>query len=81
MARTLSMQERRISMAERADYLAALSARSHSAAAAQAHFWVFEHAGEPGRFLEFTEAADAAVLAQLLGKAEVPDHWREVREV
>jgi hypothetical protein len=79
MPRTLSMQERRVSDAERADYLAALSARSSSASAAQAHFWVFEHARESGRFLEFTEAADAVTLAQLLGVEDVSDHWREVR--
>lgn len=79
MPRTLSMQERRVSDAERADYLAALSARSQSASAAQAHFWVFEHASERGRFVEFIEAADADTVARLLGVDGTPEHWLEVR--
>jgi len=79
MARTLSIVECRIRDDERADYLAALPARAARAAAASAHFWVFEHASERGRFVEFTEAGDAQRLAELVGNDAPADFWREVR--
>lgn len=79
MARALHMQERRVSAEARADYLAALPARKERAAAVQAYFWVFEHAGESGRFLEFTEAKREEDLAALVGLADASDSWREVQ--
>lgn len=79
MARVLSMQEQRIATADRAAYLAALPERRQRAAAVQAHFWVFEHAGDPGRFVEFTEAASEGMLATASGSDATPDVWREVQ--
>jgi hypothetical protein len=79
MARTLNIVECRVSDDERADYLAALPARTARAAAVSAHFWVFEHASDRGRFVEFTEAGDAQRLADLLGNDKPADFWREVR--
>ncbi len=79
MPRTLAMQERRVTEAERAEYLAALSARSSSASAAQAHFWAFEHASDRGRFVEFVEAADREALTRFLGVDDPPEYWLEVR--
>lgn len=79
MARTLTIVERRVSDAERAEYLAALSARKLRAAAVPAHFWVFEHATERGRFVEFTEAAGEQQIAAAHGDHAPADLWREVQ--
>jgi|APMI01.1.fsa_nt_gi hypothetical protein len=79
MARALHMQERRVEAAERASYLASLPLRKTRAAAVEAHFWVFEHAGEPGRFMEFTEAKREADLAALVGAMAASDSWGEVQ--
>ncbi|MCA0376477.1 MAG: hypothetical protein LCH84_12555 [Gemmatimonadetes bacterium] len=76
MARVLHMQERRVSAEERPAYRAGLDARRAQAAAAQAHFWVFEHAADEARVLEFTEAASADVLRMLVGQDIDADHWR-----
>ena len=73
MARTLTIVERRVSEAERAEYLAALSA------VVPAHFWVFEHATERGRFVEFTEAAGEQQIAAAHGDHAPADLWREVQ--
>ncbi|MBL0940196.1 MAG: hypothetical protein IBJ03_14980 [Gemmatimonadaceae bacterium] len=79
MTRALHVTELRVPDAERATYLAALPARTSRAAAVPAHFWVFEHAADPGHFLEFTEAASDALLATALGVENVTDRWREVQ--
>ncbi len=79
MARALHMQERRVDAAERAAYLASLQPRKDRAAAVQAYFWVFEHAGEPGRFMEFTEAKRDVDLAALVGAVAAADSWGEVQ--
>lgn len=79
MARTLSIIERRVSDAERVAYLAALPARKQRAAAVPAHFWVFEHAAERGRFVEFTEAAGEEQVAAVHGHDAPADLWREVQ--
>lgn len=79
MARTLSIVERHVSDAARAEYLAALPSRRERAAAVPAHFWVFEHAAERGRFIEFTEAAGAEQIAALHGTDDARDLWREVQ--
>jgi hypothetical protein len=79
MARSLAIVERRVRDDERAAYLAALTARQARAAAVPAHFWVFEHATERGRFVEFTEAASDASIAALHGHDMPADLWREVQ--
>ncbi|MDQ8158690.1 MAG: hypothetical protein P3B76_00155 [Gemmatimonadota bacterium] len=79
MARVLTMQECVVAPAERGAYLAALAERRQRAAAVSAHFWVFEHATESGRFVEFTEAAGEAQLAALQDAGTPPDRWREVQ--
>lgn len=79
MPRTLTIVERRVSDAERAEYLAALPGRKARAAAVPAHFWVFEHATERGRFVEFTEAGGEAQIAALHGTDQPRDLWCEVQ--
>lgn len=79
MARALTMHEQRVATADRAAYFAALADRRQRAAAVQAHFWVFEHAGDPGRFVEFTEAASEEILAAVSGNVETLGVWREVQ--
>ena len=50
---------------------------------ASCNFWVFEEAGLPGAFIEFTEATDAAVLTAAHANAPdvVFDATRVYREV
>jgi hypothetical protein len=73
--------ERRVSTDERAAYLAGLAPRRLEAAAVRAHFWVFEHHEEPGRFVEFTEAGSVAEIASV-HDGEVPaPYWREVQGI
>ncbi len=78
MSRVLSMNERRVEAVEREAYLAALPVRRAAASAVHAHFWVFEHATEHGRFVEFTEAASDDVLRAAHGHDAPTDSWREV---
>lgn len=79
MARALTMVERHVADGERASYLAALPMRTQRAAAVPAHFWVFEHATERGRFIEFTEAAGESELAAVHGQDMAAYCWREVQ--
>ena len=81
MARSLHIVERVVPDDGRAAYLAQLARRRQQAAAVQAHFWAFEHAGEAGRFVEFTEAPSEEALAAACGHADgaVTEHWTEVR--
>lgn len=80
MSRALHMMELRVALAERADYLAALPSRVARAAAVPAHFWVFEHASEAGRFVEFTEAANTELLAVAVGHEAASNAWRQAGE-
>ena len=79
MARVLAMQERVVAPAERGAYLASLGRRRARAAVAPAHFWVFEHATESGRFVEFTEAASDEAIAAAQEVGQTPGLWREVQ--
>lgn len=79
MGRLLAMAECRVEESTRQAYLAGLDARKADAIASGAHFWVFEHAGEPGRFLEFTEAGSEAALRAASVKPGALDLWREVK--
>ncbi len=79
MSRVLSMAERRVDATEREAYLATLTTRRAAAAAAQAHFWVFEHADDGGRFVEFTEAASDGAIVAARGHDAPVALWREVQ--
>lgn len=79
MPRVLSMTERRVGPAEREAYLATLVDRRAVAAAANAHFWVFEHADDGGRFVEFTEAASDGAIVAAHGPDAPGALWREVQ--
>lgn len=69
MSRCLVMAERVVTQADRASYLESLAVRRESAAAASAHFWVFEDVKKPGRFLEFIEAGSEDALARAIEAA------------
>lgn len=76
MPRRLVMRERIVPDEERGGYEQAVRQREHQARTVHAHFWVFEHISERGRFVEFVEAASDEVLAAMLG--DVPaDRWTE----
>jgi len=77
--RVLSMVERQVKAEQRSDYLMGLAATRAAASAAHAHFWVFENEQEPGRFVEFTEAADAEHVASTHGGTLPAPLWREVQ--
>lgn len=79
MSRLLAMVECRIEESMRQAYLAGLDARKAKASASGAHFWVFEHAGQPGRFIEFTEAGSEAVVRATTGTEPSQGLWREVK--
>lgn len=66
MPRTLVMQRTIVPMPERARYMDRVAKRKAYFAAAQCRFWIFEEAGLPGAFVEFTEAADRATLQAAL---------------
>ncbi|MBL0172690.1 MAG: hypothetical protein IPP90_18675 [Gemmatimonadaceae bacterium] len=78
-ARVLTMVERRVSAIERDTFMQALDARRQLAHTVRANVWVFESADEPGRFIEFTEAADVADVATVHQGTMPAPVWREVR--
>jgi hypothetical protein len=78
MPRVLTLQERLVGDAERAAYLAAMRVRRDKASAAHAHFWVFEHESEHGRFVEFIEAADAHAVRTADEERAPGALWHEV---
>lgn len=63
----------------REDYLGTLLSRRETAMAHHVRFWVFENSDEPGRFVEFTEAASADALKALAGSELHAPLWREVQ--
>lgn len=76
--RVLSMIERTVPEAHRDEYLRSIASRRDDAAAQNVRFWIFENNDEPGRFVEFTEAASAdALIALAHGELPAP-LWREV---
>jgi len=79
MSRLLAMVECRIAPAMRQDYLAGIGARTVDAASSGAHFWVFEHAADSGRFLEFTEAGSEEALRSASEEGASAGVWREVK--
>ena len=78
MARALTMVERRVSAADRETYLDSLESRRVSAEQLRLHFWVFEHADESGRFVEFTEGASEHDVANAQHGALPAPLWRQV---
>lgn len=78
MARVLTFREHSVQTAHRPAYLADAAHRQQLARAARANFWVFEHADEPGRFVEFTEGADASAVVRAHGDEIVTPLWHDV---
>ena len=83
MHRVLTYTERQVDASARADYLVGVAVRREVAASIGAHFWVFEHEAERGRFVEFTEGESEAALRVVQGEGD-DEHtslalWREVR--
>lgn len=83
MARALTLKRTVVPHAERKKYVERLRVRRDYYKRANCNFWVFEEAGLPGAFIEFTEAADAAVLTAAHANAPdvVFDATRVYREV
>jgi hypothetical protein len=63
MPRALTIERSKVSRHERDAYFVGLRARRDRLRAAACNFWVYEDPGEPGLFVEFTEARDADTLA------------------
>lgn len=79
--RVLQMAERLVPETERSVYLASLAARRVAHEAVGVHFWVFEHATIPGRFVEFAEARDGARLDLVADPSPaVTSRWRAVED-
>jgi len=83
MTRLLTFAEQHVTVGKREQYLASVGARRLVAASLGANFWVFEHATEHGRFVEFTEGGSEDAVRGVHG---APDHgtaplalWREVQ--
>lgn len=77
-ARTLLVTERTVAPESRARHVELLTTRRAQCAAVGAHFWAFEHDTEPGRFLEFVESREAAVLDALVLDESRSTRWRSV---
>jgi hypothetical protein len=60
--RSLTLKRTVVPHSDRKRYLERLRVRRDYYKRANCTFWVFEEAGLPGAFIEFTEAADAATL-------------------
>jgi hypothetical protein len=76
--RTLLVSERTIAPDGRVRHLESLVARRDHCHAAGAHFWAFEHVAEPGRFLEFVEVREPALLDRLALDAPGSTRWQSV---
>ncbi len=63
MPRALTIHRTIVPQQDRTQYLARARARRDHYARSKCNFWVFEEAGLPGAFIEFTEAPDRASLA------------------
>ena len=79
MARVLAMRECMVTPEQRSAYLTYLAVRRARAAALSVHFWVFEHATESGRFVEFMEAANEHAIAAVQDDGQPTALWREVQ--
>ena len=63
MPRALTIVRSKVARHERDAYFAGLRERRDRLRAAQCNFWVYQDPGEPGLFIEFTEARDTDTLA------------------
>jgi hypothetical protein len=63
MTRALTVKRTVVPKSGRREYLDRLKARTAYYERAGCSFWVFEEAGLPGAFIEFTEAPSAEVLS------------------
>jgi hypothetical protein len=72
VSRALTIQRTTIPPAERARYMTRLSERAAHYASVNCRFWVFEDPGLRNAFVEFTEADDAATLAEAVASAPEP---------
>ncbi len=79
MSRVLATTERHVHAHAREAYFAALQQRRVDFEEAHVHFWVFEHATEDGRFIEFAEGADVVALTSALSGSTPTNVWREVQ--
>lgn len=71
MPRALTVERSKVSRHERDAYFAGLRERRDRLRAAACNFWVYEDPGEPGLFIEFTEARDVDTL--VAGRAAVSE--------
>jgi hypothetical protein len=71
MPRALTIERSKVSRHERDAYFATLRERRGHLKAADCNFWVYEDPGEPGLFIEFTEARDADTL--VAGRASISE--------
>ena len=69
MPRALTIERSKVARHERDAYFTGLRERRDRLKAAACNFWVYEDPGEPGLFIEFTEARDVDTLAA--GRAAV----------
>ena len=78
MTRYLAINERTVDAAARATYQSTLAARRAAAKTAGVEFWVFEHTVEHGRFIEFSEGADAQSVTVATSQAHPSALWRQI---
>jgi hypothetical protein len=71
MPRALTIERSKVSRHERDAYFAGLRERRDRLKAAQCNFWVYVDPGDPGLFIEFTEARDVDTL--VAGREEVSE--------
>ncbi|MEP6763902.1 MAG: hypothetical protein ABJB66_06305 [Gemmatimonadaceae bacterium] len=80
------MSERTVNSSDRTGYVDALTARTQSAKAVGANFWVFERTDNAETFLEFIEAGSTEALSSAIERTsstQLQTHlfapvWREV---
>jgi hypothetical protein len=77
MSRHLAIVERVVHQEDAQDYLSSLVPRQQTAANVDANFWVFAHASDANRFVEFVEGSDASQVARLSG-VEQAALWRAI---
>jgi hypothetical protein len=71
MPRALTIERSKVARHERDAYFAGLRQRRDRLNAAACNFWVYEDPGDPGLFVEFTEARDAETL--VAGRAAISE--------
>lgn len=73
MPRALTIVRSKVAPHDRDAYFAGLRERRARLRAAACNFWVYEDPGEPGLFVEFTEARDADTLIAARAAESDPD--------